>query len=151
VSDLLWTQHNSFKNGDRNKLIAMLSRSPLTSVRTFYISHLFLTLTYFHLVELVAKFGKFQQHCSVSRQLSNRFQQALTYPQYNHAQTSGLDYSIERSLVSLGTKLQVNHTSILRIISKTADLIICHLSNSGTYYRTAVLYSMTNYRTVRTL
>jgi len=46
--------------------------------------------------------GKVTCYSYISRHLLNRFQQAFTYP---HVQTSGLDYSIERSLVSLGTKL----------------------------------------------
>ena len=87
---------------------------------------------------------------SVSRQLSETFPLPIKSQPIFIAQTSGLDHSIARCLVSLETEFQFRDAFRRKMTAKILEHVIGELSDSETNYRTALLscaFLRTNYRT----
>ena len=88
--------------------------------------------------------------CSVSGQLSETFRLPIKSQPIFIAQTSGLDHSIARCLVSLETKFQFRGTFRCKMTAKILEHVIGELSDSETNYQTALLscaFLRTNYWT----
>ena len=81
----------------------------------------------------------FEYKYSVSRQLSETFRLPIKSQPIFIAQTSGLDHSIARCLVSLETEFQFRDAFRCKMTAKILEHVIGELSDSETNYRTALL------------
>ena len=87
---------------------------------------------------------------SVSGQLSEIFRIPIKSQPIFIAQTSGLDHSIARYLVSMETEFQFRDAFRRKMTAKILEHVMGELSDSETNYRTALLscaFLRTNYRT----
>ena len=76
---------------------------------------------------------------SISHQLSETFRLPIKSQPTFIAQTSSLDHSIARCLVSLETEFQFRDAFRRKMTAKILEYVIGELSDSETNYRTALL------------
>ena len=91
-----------------------------------------------------------KNNVSVSCHLSETFRLPIKSQPIIITQTSGLDHSIARCLVSLETEFQFRDAFRRKMTAKILEHVIGELSDSETNYRTALLscaFLRMNYRT----